>query len=180
MTRPERFARRQFTYELLTTAFEGGEQAAIVPNAERVIGIRRELAQMPAKNGHTTLPSLVALAGDWAVTSQFPAADRYHVALALEEKLRDSGRFQYSLKGTARDLALDPIEDFIVNHPQGHCEYFATALALMLRSQAFQPGSSSDTTATNGMFRGNASLSVNCTPTRGWKHSWSPRMYHGS
>jgi transglutaminase-like putative cysteine protease len=135
LTRPLHFLGRQFTYELLTTAFDAGAQAAIVPNAERVNGIRRELTQMPAKDGRPTLPNLVALADDWTATSRLPAADRYHVALALEEKIRDSGRFQYSLEGTARDLALDPIEDFILKHPQGHCEYFATALALMLRSQ---------------------------------------------
>ena len=30
---------------------------------------------------------------------------------------------------------IDPIEDFVANNPRGHCEYFAAALALMLRSQ---------------------------------------------
>jgi hypothetical protein len=30
---------------------------------------------------------------------------------------------------------MDPIEDFLFNNPRGHCEYFATALTLMLRSQ---------------------------------------------
>ena len=29
---------------------------------------------------------------------------------------------------------LDPVEDFLVNRKQGHCEYFASALALLLRS----------------------------------------------
>lgn len=53
----------------------------------------------------------------------------------LEQKLARSGQFQYSLAGQDRDPAIDPIEDFVTNHPQGHCEYFATALVLMLRSQ---------------------------------------------
>ena len=108
LTRPLHFLGRQFTYELLTTAFDAGKRAAIVPNAERVNGIRRELTQMPAKNGHTSLPNLVVLAHDWAVTSRFPAADRYHVALALEEKIRESGRFQYSLEGTAETSPWTP------------------------------------------------------------------------
>jgi len=43
--------------------------------------------------------------------------------------------FTYSLEGQNRDPALDPIEDFVTNHRAGHCEYFATALTLMLRSQ---------------------------------------------
>ena len=29
---------------------------------------------------------------------------------------------------------LDPVEDFLVNRKSGHCEYFASALALLLRS----------------------------------------------
>jgi hypothetical protein len=39
------------------------------------------------------------------------------------------------LKRQNRDDKIDPIEDFVSNNPQGHCEYFATALVLMLRSQ---------------------------------------------
>jgi hypothetical protein len=32
------------------------------------------------------------------------------------------------------DAKLDPVEDFLVNRKAGHCEYFASALALLLRS----------------------------------------------
>ena len=32
------------------------------------------------------------------------------------------------------DPSLDPVEDFLVNRKEGHCEYFASALALLLRS----------------------------------------------
>ena len=32
------------------------------------------------------------------------------------------------------DPKLDPVEDFLVNRKAGHCEYFASALALLLRS----------------------------------------------
>ena len=49
--------------------------------------------------------------------------------------LRDSGQFQYSLSGELIDPSLDPVEDFLVNRRSGHCEYFAAALALMLRSE---------------------------------------------
>ena len=31
-------------------------------------------------------------------------------------------------------LVLDPVEDFLVNRKKGHCEYFSSALALLLRS----------------------------------------------
>jgi hypothetical protein len=32
------------------------------------------------------------------------------------------------------DRRLDPVEDFLINRKKGHCEYFASALALLLRS----------------------------------------------
>lgn len=34
-----------------------------------------------------------------------------------------------------KNRSLDPIVDFLINHKSGHCEYYATGLALMLRSQ---------------------------------------------
>src|SRR5262249_27342467 len=55
-------------------------------------------------------------------------------ARALESYLRDSGDFAYSLHMEVKDSRLDPIEDFLVNRKEGHCEYFASALTLLLRS----------------------------------------------
>jgi transglutaminase-like putative cysteine protease len=55
-------------------------------------------------------------------------------ARALESYLRDSGDFTYSLHMDVKDPRLDPIEDFLVNRQEGHCEYFASALTLLLRS----------------------------------------------
>lgn len=56
------------------------------------------------------------------------------VARALTDYLALSGEFTYSLNITRYDLSLDPIMDFLRHVKQGHCERYATALALMLRS----------------------------------------------
>lgn len=59
-----------------------------------------------------------------------PEASIVEVA-ALERHLQDD--FDYSL-----DLNLDPanpVEDFLLRERSGHCEYFASSLVLMLRSQ---------------------------------------------
>ncbi len=53
---------------------------------------------------------------------------------ALEAYLHDPQIFAYSLEMRAVDSSLDPVEDFLVNRKEGHCEYFASALALLLRS----------------------------------------------
>ena len=57
------------------------------------------------------------------------------IARALEEYLSQSGDFKYSLDLTRQDKALDPVEDFLLNTRSGHCQRFATALVLMLRTQ---------------------------------------------
>ena len=82
------------------------------------------------------LPKLVELAERWIDESR-PARGRIALAgrATWSSNLATSGQFQYSLAGQDRDPNIDPIEDFVTKHPQGHCEYFATALTLMLRSQ---------------------------------------------
>ncbi len=52
----------------------------------------------------------------------------------LESWLRDSGQFHYTLQLDVIDRDLDPVADFLINRKEGHCEYFASALALLLRS----------------------------------------------
>ena len=55
-------------------------------------------------------------------------------ARKLESYLRESGQFSYTLQMDVIDRRVDPVEDFLVNRKKGHCEYFASALALLLRS----------------------------------------------
>ena len=57
------------------------------------------------------------------------------IATAIEAHLRDSGEYRYTLDQSIKDPNIDPIEDFLFNRKEGHCEYFATALALMLRAE---------------------------------------------
>ena len=54
-------------------------------------------------------------------------------AEALENWFLFSGQFDYSLKMHVADSSIDPIVDFVINRRSGHCEYFASALAMMLR-----------------------------------------------
>jgi len=55
-------------------------------------------------------------------------------ARLLERYLRDSGQYSYSLTAQVSDSRIDPVEDFVFNRRAGHCQYFASALGLMLRS----------------------------------------------
>src|SRR5262245_27433956 len=55
----------------------------------------------------------------------------YDAARAIETYLRDNYGYTLELKAGGRD----PLADFLFNVRAGHCEYFATAMALMLRTQ---------------------------------------------
>lgn len=65
-----------------------------------------------------------------------PRNRRYQLAVAhaMESHLRDSGKYRYSLDASISDSRIDPVEDFLFNRKSGHCEYYAAALTLMLRS----------------------------------------------
>ncbi|HLQ43671.1 MAG TPA: DUF3488 and transglutaminase-like domain-containing protein, partial [Planctomycetaceae bacterium] len=56
------------------------------------------------------------------------------IARRLETYLKSSGEFGYTLDMSIDDPTIDAVEDFLFNRKQGHCEYFASALALMLRA----------------------------------------------
>jgi transglutaminase-like putative cysteine protease len=77
-------------------------------------------------------PKLRAIADP--IIKGIPAEDRAAQAHALEAYLRDPSRFSYTLHMTVSDPSIDPVLDFLVNRKEGHCEYFASALTLLLRS----------------------------------------------
>lgn len=124
---------RQFGYKLGTTAIVNGRQKPLTPSWHK--DSMEHSLQLPERDGVRSLPNLEQLAKRWIDKSGLPETDRLGRARYLEQQLAGSGQFQYSLVGQERDLDIDPIEDFVTKHPQGHCEYFATALTLMLRSQ---------------------------------------------
>src|SRR6185369_14898692 len=57
---------------------------------------------------------------------------KFGQALAVEQYLQNRLRYTLDLK---RDERYEPIEDFLFVQKAGHCEYFASAMAVMLRTQ---------------------------------------------
>lgn len=71
------------------------------------------------------------------ILQQVPDAQRTQtgIAKAMEQYLATSPEFSYTLNLNAKPRAnVDPIEQFLSGDRKGHCQYFASALALMLRS----------------------------------------------
>lgn len=60
--------------------------------------------------------------------------DRAIVARRLNDYLNNSREFGYTLQMDVVDPSMDPVADFLINRKEGHCEYFASALTLLLRS----------------------------------------------
>jgi protein-glutamine gamma-glutamyltransferase len=60
-------------------------------------------------------------------------SDPLKMAIALETHLRDQDRYRYSLDQPNTHGRL-PLDVFLFEAKRGHCEYFATALAIMLRA----------------------------------------------
>ena len=70
-----------------------------------------------------------------AVVANIDPADRRARVTALESYLRDpDSGYRYSLAMGVVDPSVDPAVDFLINRKEGHCEYFATALTLLIRS----------------------------------------------
>ena len=59
---------------------------------------------------------------------------RERIASALSSYLSRGGEYTYTLDLRRENTAIDPVEDFLFNVRSGHCERYASGLALMLRS----------------------------------------------
>lgn len=104
------------------------------------------------------------------ITASSPS--NYDKALALEQYLRT--HFAYTLQ-LPRALPRDPLANFLFERKQGHCEYFASSMAVMLRSlgipsrivTGFRSGEFNDLTGQYVIRASNA-------------HSWVEAYFPGS
>jgi hypothetical protein len=134
---------RSVYQQVLAPAAEPGVSGPIAAN-ENFLEHNRNHQGLPLLRGWTrallqrlvdqkTLPA--AVLGRPGEDDRVPPEHYEAVAKALEAFLKTSGAFKYSLTLERKDETIDPIEDFVLNTHKGHCTRFATALALMLRSQ---------------------------------------------
>ena len=135
--RPDDFRNEQFEYEVLSAAnprtpqpdewLAGPVDLEIYHRPEPLI-LRRGLLDLP----DGLKAQLAALAEP--IVRAIPAHEVEARARALEGWLRDSRQFRYSVSMARGEAGVDPVLDFLQTRKSGHCEYFASALALLLRS----------------------------------------------
>jgi transglutaminase-like putative cysteine protease len=130
----------RMTLEIGTSGFHQGQQCLITPVSTSITPRTRWtslswVGRTEPPGIRTQFSGLIAWAEAALEEAEITADERLTAARFLEERLRSSGEFRYSLAMPERNPAKDPIEDFVTEHPQGNCEFFASALVLMLRSQ---------------------------------------------
>jgi transglutaminase-like putative cysteine protease len=96
--------------------------------------------------------------------------NRYDAAAAVESYLQNE--FGYTLQQKAGGE--DPLADFLFNVREGHCEYFATAMAVMLRTQGIA------TRVVNGFQQGEYNEAADAYVVRQRNaHSWVEVYFPG-
>jgi protein-glutamine gamma-glutamyltransferase len=98
------------------------------------------------------------------------APDAYDKARAIESYLRDSYSYSLDLKATGEE----PLSDFLFRVRAGHCEYFATAMAVMLRTQGIA------SRVVNGFLPGEynnaaAAYTVRQSDAHSWVEAYFPK-----
>lgn len=106
-------------------------------------------------------PRIGELANRWIRDEK--SMTRYDIAKAVERHLQNDFGYTLELKAGGSD----PLADFLFNVREGHCEYFATAMAVMLRTQGIA------TRVVNGFQQGefNETAGVYVVRQRN-AHSW--------
>jgi transglutaminase-like putative cysteine protease len=106
-------------------------------------------------------PRIASLAREWIVSDG--ARNRYDAARAIEQHLQRDFRYSLDMKAGGPD----PLADFLFNIREGHCEYFSTAMAVMLRTQGIAAR------VVNGFQRGEYNDAADVyTVTQKDAHSW--------
>ncbi len=129
LLRPRRMRDVSFPYELVTTGLQDGRQLAVTPTRA---GRKLPELRLPLVRGVDPLARLRTLAAE--LVADIPRDDHYERIRAIEAFLQDPVEFGYTMSQTREDPSIDPIVDFVLNTREGHCEYFASAMVLMLRS----------------------------------------------
>jgi protein-glutamine gamma-glutamyltransferase len=110
----------------------GYEATSGIPNPEvKLLRISSDSYPAPVLLNYLQLPALDPRIPRLAQQVAASADNNYDKAKALENYLRTN--FQYTLQ-LPRTIQRDPLANFLFERKQGHCEYFASSMAVMLRS----------------------------------------------
>ncbi len=127
-------------------------------------------AFVPARSYYTQLPSLSPEVTALADSLLAGLPTDYDRARALESWFQNEFTYTLQLPGTAREATL---EHFLLHRRAGHCEYFSTAMVVLLRTQGIPARE------VNGFLGGSWSgfgnyLAVTQNEAHAWVEMWFP------
>ena len=147
LARERKSEKEPIRYEIATTAFRDGIQTPWLPCIDEELDLstnergyvswktERLLSPWSAEESED-MSQVRELAKQILNDARLESGSQLEKARALERHFLESPDYEYSLKPSKdRNRRVKPVVDFLTNHRTGHCEYFASALALMLRSQ---------------------------------------------
>jgi transglutaminase-like putative cysteine protease len=121
-TRPH--DQERVVYKVFSDTSEPGASVLRADRLEYLVPAERYL-ELP----NTLDPRIARLAKE--ISERAGATSGYEQARAIESHLRDNYAYSLDLKAGGPD----PLADFLFRVRTGHCEYFATAMAVMLRTR---------------------------------------------
>lgn len=149
------------TYTVFSDVMTRDEKLSQAPDPVHVQAPGRHYLQLPELD-----PEVARLAR--RVTSGI--TDPIHKAFMVEQFLKEN--YRYSLKNSSA-ASRDPLHDFLFESRAGHCEYFATAQAVILRTLGIP------TRVVNGFKRGdynrwNGYFMVRHSDAHSWVEAYFP------
>ncbi len=93
-----------------------------------------ETLEPELRQRYLELPDGVERVAELARTVTASAQTDRERAMAIQTHLRDSGEYTYSLEMPPVEPAESPLDVFLFEARYGHCEYYSTAMAVMLRT----------------------------------------------
>jgi hypothetical protein len=131
-------------YSFSTYAFTNGVQSTLMPDYQECIQEDKafpfafetrpsplfELTEFPS-----SLDALIPIRDKILAPTKNTNPSKLSQSIILSDYLASGKEYSYSLSlSRPVDPNVDPIVDFMLNRKKGHCQYFASALAMMLRS----------------------------------------------
>ena len=124
---------KSVVYSLGSTGFSEGNQIRAIPAPYEPSDFLRNRNLFNLTRGFTTFLKTDAYRRNLLAEAGLQEDQPFAVARLFEQHLL-SNRFSYTLDlRPPNDTTIDPIEDFLLNQRKGHCQYFASAMVVMLR-----------------------------------------------
>jgi transglutaminase-like putative cysteine protease len=100
--------------------------------------LRGDVVAIPERTGerYLEIPPLVPAVAELAVQITSEAENDADRVAAIERWLREKGRYSDTPPPDRPDDPRSPVERFVLEETEGHCEYFASAMVMLLRTQA--------------------------------------------